>query len=381
MAIDFSTSSKKGNAAPRQSQERPSQWWNKEMSFGSKISIKDKVLFYKDLAILMSSGVDIRSAYEILIPQFKKRKILQKTIVSIKSKTEAGKSIVNAFSESYSFTRFELVNLKIGEETKNLIAVLNNLSAYFESKIALRRQLVSLLTYPFIIVLITIGVLYFMLSSVVPMFASVFQQFGSDLPYSTQKILYVSNHLNVFLYSLVGFVLAVVLINKFINSKLPLKKFKEKLLFKIPVFGALLKTIALNRFCKSMSLLLDSKVQLPAALDMCKEIMDKQIFKESIEQINNELILGKPFAESLRKHRIFDHKLITMVQVGEKSNSLPEIFKKLSDQYDNDVTYKAKLLGTIMEPMIIVIIGAIVGIIMVSMYAPMFDMSKIFQPR
>lgn len=374
MAIDFSKHIKSKELASRDSNSSSSISF---FSFLNKIGIKEREMFYRELAVLLNSGLDLKSSYEILISQYKKKKALHAMILSILTSTNSGKGIRESFEIAGGCSQFELISLSIAEQTKNLPLVLENLADYFKSKIELKRQIISLLTYPVLILLITAGVLYFMLDMVVPMFSNVFKQFGADLPYLTQKIMKISENLSTYTYTIFGTIALLTILNKLFSKKEQFNIIKEKILFKIPVFGALLKTIALNRFCSSMSILLDSNVQLTKALSLSQEVMEYRTLRTAIAIIEKEIALGKSLSESMHNFNIFDTKMITMISVGEKSNSLVKMFNQLSSQYNDEVSHKAKLIGTILEPLIIVVIGTIVGVIMLAMYAPMFDLSKI----
>lgn len=374
MAIDFSKHTKKSEVYSGYKKEGSSSG---VFNFFNKIGVKERELFYRELAVLLNSGLDLKSSYEILNSQYKKKKGLSRMISSILISTSAGKGIKESFKIAGGCSQFELISLGIAEETKNLPLVLENLADYFKSKIELRRQIISLLTYPVLILLITAGVLYFMLDMVVPMFANVFKQFGADLPYLTKKIMVISENLPFYTYTIFGSLALIIILNKVLSKNDSFTMIKEKILFKIPVFGALLKTIALNRFCSSMSILLDSNVQLTKALFLSQEVMEYKTLRTAVRSIENDIALGKTLSESMRNFNIFDNKMITMISVGEKSNSLVKMFNQLSSQYNDDVSHKAKLIGTILEPLIIVLIGTIVGVIMLAMYAPMFDLSKI----
>ncbi|MEN8817277.1 MAG: type II secretion system F family protein [Nonlabens sp.] len=374
MAIDFSQHNINKELAPKNLE--PSSGIS-IFSFLNKLGIKEREMFYRELSVLLTSGLDLKSSYEILKSQYKKKKVLYKMISSILISTSSGKGIRESFEIAGGCSQFELISLSIAEETKNLPLVLENLADYFKSKIELKRQIISLLTYPVIILLITAGVLYFMLDMVVPMFSNVFKQFGADLPYLTRKIMGISQNLSFYTYTILGSIVVLIIVNKVLSKNEQFNILKEKTLFRVPVFGALLKTIALNRFCSSMSILLDSNVQLTKALSLSQEVMEYKTLRTAIAFIENDIALGKSLSESMVNFNIFDTKMITMISVGEKSNSLVKMFNQLSSQYNDDVSHKAKLIGTILEPLIIVVIGTIVGVIMLAMYAPMFDLSKI----
>ena len=158
-----------------------------------KFSDKKKEIFYRELGMLLKSGVDFKKALEIVSNQTES-KFEKQIILDIKSKVVEGRSIYESMKESEQFSPYEYYSIQIGEETRKLEEVLNELQSYFNRKIQMKRQIVSVLTYPAIVLLVTVLVLYFMLNKVVPMFSSVFRQFGSELPKSTQFIIKLSNH-------------------------------------------------------------------------------------------------------------------------------------------------------------------------------------------
>lgn len=344
----------------------------------SGIGSKAKEAFFRELRILTVSGMDLPSALDLLQGQTKKKRF-KNVIGSIVSQIRRGKELYEAFQSTKAFTDFEVISVKIGETTKRLPEVLDNLATFHRSKVELRRQLVSLLTYPVIIIVITIAVLYFMLSMVVPMFSDVFNQFDAELPYSTQKILWLSNNYQTIFLIFIGLLISLSLCIFLLRRNIALKLNIEKLLFKTPVFGRLIKIISLNQLCKTMALLLGSNISLPEALDLAVQVSKRESLKLALNNVKQEILKGNEFSVALKKSYIFEDKMVAMLSVGERTNELDAMFERLGEQYDDEIQHKAKLIGTILEPLIIVIVGAIVGIILISMYAPMFNLSNILQ--
>lgn len=342
----------------------------------TKFNDKSKEFFYREWALLLKSGVDVKKALDILIKQWANQKE-KEALIDIKANIEKGKSIAETFKETNLFSPYEYYSIQIGEETRKLEVILSELQIYFSKKITMKRQLISVLTYPTLVLIVTFGVLYFMLSKVVPMFSSVFKQFDSELPKSTQLILEISKHINVIFYSFIGFIFVIFLFHKSQKSKINYRKFWSKIILKIPFFGELTRKIYISRMCQALKLLLTSKATLTHSLNLTKQMIDFYPLEAALSMVKNDIVKGKTLHESLSKHPVFDVKMTSMIEVAEQINQLDDMFEKLSKQYNEEIEYKTKMIGVILEPMIIIIIGIIVGGIMIAMYAPMFDLSKI----
>lgn len=349
---------------------------NREIRFSSKIKAKHKEILYKDLATLLNAGVDFNTALTILENQQKNKK-LQSLIHQVKDRIVKGSSFHEALQQSGQFSAYEIFSIKIGEETKKLFEVLIELHKYFKRQMRLRKQIVSVITYPAFVVILTIGVLYFMLAYVVPMFKSVFNQFDADLPWLTKNIIVLSEKFpSIILWAALLLLCAFVLAKRYGDST-KFRAFKSKVLLNIPYFGRLMKLIYLARFCQFLDLLLSSRTPLTESLDMVRKTIDFYPIENSIDPIKKDIIKGSPFSKAMKKYRIYDTKMISMVAVAEEINELDTMFSRLAEEYEEEIGHRTKMIGVVLEPVIIVFIGLIVGIIMIAMYAPMFDLSKI----
>lgn len=371
MSLDLST-----YKTEKQKPKKEFQFNLDNIQFSKTFSDKEKEIFYRELGMLLKSGVDFKKALEIVSQQVTKKKE-RELILTLKDKIVHGKSIYESMKESNQFSPYEYYSVQIGEETRKLEEVLFELQKYFNRKIQMRRQIVSVLTYPAIVMLVTVLVLYFMLNKVVPMFSSVFRQFGSELPKSTQYIIKLSNHSGVIFGVFIMILIGLFTMHYFFKTKDSYRKFTSNLVLKIPYFGKLIRKIYISRFCQSMNLLITSRTTLLTSLGLTSKMIGFYPIEKSIEQIKEDITRGSSLHESLRKHSIYENKLVSMVEVAEQINQLDTMFERLTEQYNEEINHQTKMIGVILEPMIIIVIGVIVGIIMVSMYAPMFDLSKI----
>ena len=374
MSVDLSSY----NSKKKKSKEKNlnQNFWNKEIEFGSKFSDKKKERFYKEFALLLTSGIDFKQSLDILASQYKSKKD-KELVLSIKDQVIQGKALYEAMQSSNKFSSYEYFSVKIGEETRKLDKVLLELQKYFDKKIKMKRQLVSVFTYPAFVLSVTFGVLYFMMNNVVPMFSSVFKQFGAELPPLTQRIVNISENFSGITFVVIGVIAVIVLVHQLNKKKDGYRKLMSTAVLRIPFFGKLIRKIYLSRFCQSLGLLLAAKTPLVTALELTQKMIRFYPIEHSLLQVKNDIMKGGTLGESLEKHGVYDHKLVSMIKVAEQINQLDEMFEKLTTQYNEEVEHQTKMIGVVLEPLIIMIIGLIVGVIMIAMYSPMFDLSKI----
>ena len=343
-----------------------------------KFSDKQKEDFYREFSTLIKSGVDFNQALTILSDQ-QKSKFIQSVYRTINNDVVKGKPLHEAIKNYKYFSAYEYYSIKIGEETRRLSEIFDQLQKFFSRKIRMKRQVVSVLAYPIFVLCITFAVLYFMLNFVVPMFSSIFLQFGKDLPKITQFVVNVSNNFNILFLAILGVVVSVLTAHKFLKNKNLYKNITSNILLRIPYFGNLVKKIYLARFCQSLSLLLSAKTPLITSLELTEKMISFYPLKSAIAQAKKDVLKGETLATSLKKHSFFTPKIISLTTIGEQINELDNMFDGLANQYNNDIEHSTKIIGTILEPIMIVIIGSIVGFIMIAMYSPIFNLSKVIE--
>ncbi len=353
----------------------------KDFTFGdvfasNKISDKKKVHIYKDLSILLKSGIDFKTSLTIIKDQ-QQNKHLKQLVETVLNDVVKGKSFFEAMDATGKFSPYEIFSIRIGEETRKLDTILEELQLFFERKMKLRKQVISILTYPSFILVLTLATLYFMLTYVVPLFQSVFNQFNKELPTLTRYVISLSENFNTIFLVFILVLTSLLLAYRQFKDHLTFKRISSRIVLKIPFFGKLIKDIYLTRFCQSMALLLVSKTSLLESLGLVRKIIGFYPITKALTVTEKDITKGVSFGDSLSKNSIFDSNLISMVKIAEQINELDSMFVRLAKQYDDEVEHKTKMMGTIIEPMLILFIGAIVGVIMISMYAPMFDLSEV----
>lgn len=330
--------------------------------------------FYTDLHVLLASGIDFKTAFELIAENFHKKND-KKLIEDIKENVINGVSISEALEKTDKFTMYEVFSVKIGEETGKLNDVLNELAKFYKKRIDQKRKITSAFSYPIIVLLTAFGAIFFMMQFIVPMFEDVFKRFSNDLPALTQFIIDVSHSFKKYSIFIVLFIIAIIAFIRLSRNNNLYKKYSSRFILKIPVFGLLIKKINLSRLCLGMELLLSSKTPILNAVQLMQKMITFYPITISLKKIENDLLHGSNFYESMAKFDIYEKRMISLIKVAEEVNQLDVIFTQLKDQYNSDVEYLAGNLNSVMEPLLIIFIGIFVGLILVSIYLPMFQLS------
>lgn len=364
---------KKENAAEKKS---ALDFLNKDIKlFGSAFNDKKKERFYSELFILFSAGVDIRSALELIEEEQAKEKD-RLLFASIKESIIAGNSLSKALQQTGLFTMYEYYSLQIGEESGRLTEVLTELSIFFTKKIQQKRQLTSALSYPTVVFFASFGAIFFMMKFVVPMFSDVFKRFKGELPAFTKLIIRISD---LFGHYSFYFILAFLAIGGFLYSQrkaIWFRKYGAELILRTPIMKDMIGKIYLARFCQSMNLLISAKTPLVTAIDLVKKMVGFYPIEASLDIVQDDLLKGKPLHISLAKFTIYNRRMISLLKVAEEVNQLDTMFSRLSKQYSDEVEHQTSILGSLIEPIMIIFLGVLVAVILVAMYLPLFQMSS-----
>lgn len=376
MGFKLEQTLEKANNYPSQ-KEGLDKWLKKEITlFGSFFNAKKKESFYSELAILLKAGLQLREALELLSGNQKKEK-LRLFFAQMVNELDSGLGFSEVLRKRKEFSEYEYYSVEIGEESGNLGTILQELATFYAQKNEQRRNLVSALTYPLIILCTAILVVVFMLRMVVPMFEDIFKQNGVELPTITQWIIGASNIIERYgLIILLG-VFALVLLRRPLMRRESIRRKWDYLILKVPYLGNFLRLVYMAQFTQAVALLTTSKVPMLNSVQMAKKMLQFYPLQDALETMESKILKGTSLHQSLQGNKVFDHKMVSLVKVAEETNQTEYIFKKLNQQYVIEVQQKSKMLSTIMEPMIIIVIGVFVGVILVSMYLPMFRLSSV----
>jgi type IV pilus assembly protein PilC len=365
---------------PRQKNPTEKDWLStllqKEITFGKPFGNKKKEDFYSELGVLLKAGINLKDSLALIQENQKKEK-QQAFYGEMVDELVAGKSFFELLRERPEFSEYEYYSVKIGEETGTLTRIIEELGKFYERKNEQRRNLMNALTYPIIILCTAVLVVVFMLRMVVPMFEDIFKQNGVDLPAITKMIISVSNFIRDYGWLVLVFIGGLLVLRKTFSKKEWYKKGKDKFLMKIPYIGNFISTVYLAQFTQAVALLTSSKVPMLNSIQLVKKMIDYHPLNEALTNVEKGVLAGSSLHASMAGNKIFDNKMVSLVKVAEETNQTEYIFERLNQQYAIEVQQKSKLLSTLMEPIIIIVIGIFVGVILVSMYLPMFKLSSV----
>ncbi len=349
----------------------------KEISFGgSSFSNKKKEAFYTELFVLLQAGLELKDALE-LIEKEQKKESDKKLIQYLVKNLIEGKNFSDSIKEKKEFTTYEYYSLQIGEKTGTIDSVVQELSDYYKKRNEQKRMIKSALSYPIIILSTAFLAVLFMLNFVVPMFADIFKQNNVDLPWITKKIIGLSNFFKEYYWIFLLFFLGSYFLQKLNKNKVWYKKLIANVYLRIPFFGNFIRKIKIAQFTQAISLLISAKVPVLNGIQLTQKMIDFYPLQSALIAIEKDVLLGKTLSESIRKHSVFDSKMVSLIKVAEETNQNQIIFERLTNQYNKDIEYQSKSLSTILEPLIILILGIVVATILIAMYIPMFKLSTI----
>lgn len=335
---------------------------------------KQKEAFYMELHAMLDAGMDIKSALDIFYRQNKDGK-LGVVYDEIRNNVVSGDSLFGAMQKSGQFSPYEFYCVQIGEESGKMQRVLGELSLYFGNKVKLKRQLIKSLSYPLVILLSSIGAVSFMVAFIIPMFTDIFKRFNGELPLLTRFFISISRLFIDHAFFLFCFLIVLLVVLRALMRNIRFVQYVQLCVPKIPFIGRMISGIYFARFCSSMALLISAKVPIVNALQLVVKMIDYYPIQSGLRDVENDIINGKSFHESLARYNLFDEKAISMIRIGEEINGLDVFFEKLHQRYSDEVEMLSSGLNTFLEPLIVVLLGGIVGLILIAMYLPMFKLS------
>jgi len=351
-------------------------WFNADIRLGSEeLALSQKEEFYAEASILLGSGLDIKACLAVIISEQTKKK--QKELFhTISEKIVNGKNLSDSLLETKKISLFEYYTLKIGEETGRLAEVLKQLADHYNKKIKQKRQIINTFSYPALVMFTAVLVIIFMMTFIVPLFEELFNRFQGELPALTRWVLQSSKFISANIY-LILFFIAGIILTLFLARKRPaFRKIAAAIVLKIPVLNSILIKIYLSKFCQTMALLNSARIPILTSIQLSRKIIGFYPFEKALEDVEQRIINGDLLYEALRRHAVFDPKIVSLTKVGEEVNQLNVIYQKLNEQYHDEVQHRMTILDSILEPILIIFIGLFVAIVLVSMYLPMFKMSN-----
>jgi len=329
--------------------------------------------FTRQFATMIGAGLPMVQCLEILAQQSESPEF-RKVIAEVRDSVSSGSTLAEGLKKHKKvFDELYCNMVEAGEIGGALDTILVRLAVYREKADALNRKVKGAMVYPSVIVVVAIGVTTVMLTYIVPVFAKMFSGLGAALPAPTQMVLNISNFLRSnFLYGIIGLIAAGIAFRYWIktdNGRLKFDRFK----LKVPLIGALIRKTAVARFTRTLSTLISSGVSILDALDTTAKTAGNRVVHDAIKKSVLAIAEGETITQPLKESGVFPPMVIQMISVGEKTGGLDDMLNKIADFYDEEVDAAVSALTSIIEPVIIVFMGVVIGAILVAMYLPMFD--------
>jgi len=341
---------------------------------GGGISSKDLAIFTRQFSVMIDAGLPLVQCLDILGQQ-QENKAFQKVILQVRQDVESGSSLAEAMRKHpQAFDDLYVNMVAAGEAGGILDTILQRLANYIEKAVKLQAQVRAALIYPTAVVTIAVIVVYIILWKVIPVFATLFEGLGAQLPFLTRVIVAVSNFIGRFWWLMFLLIAAAaVAIRQYYQT--PNGRYQiDKLLLKTPVIGLLLRKIAVARFCRTLGTLLASGVAILESLDITARTAGNAVIEEAILSVRKDVEEGKTVAEPLARTEQFPPMVCQMIGVGEQTGAMDTMLSKIADFYEDEVDRAVEGLMSLIEPVIIAFLGIVIGTIVVAMYLPMFSL-------
>jgi type IV pilus assembly protein PilC len=358
-----------------QSKEKASKANTK--SKGQKVKLDDLVIFTRQLATMIDSGIPLVHALRILSEQVE-NPALRDIVVTVRQDIEAGMSFCDALAKHPKVFSELFINMtRAGESSGMLDDILDRLATYLEKSAALSRKIGSSLVYPAVVVTMAFIITAVLLLKVVPTFKGIFDVLGGQLPLPTQILIFISDLFRSYFLFLVLFLgAAIFLFKKYISTERGHYNF-DKATLKAPILGELFRKLAVAKFSRTFSTLVKSGVSVLSALDIVSKTSGNKVVEEAVMSCSKAVRDGESIAQPLLKSGVFPPMVCRMVSVGEQTGQLEKMLTKIADFYDEQVDAATSGLTSMIEPLVIAFLGIVVGGIVIALFLPIFQISKL----
>ncbi len=367
------------NPAPEKIKEK-GKGFDREInlpSFGSPVKQRDIVIFTRQFATMIDAGLPLVQCLEILSQQ-SDSKALCKAIKEVKEEVESGSTFAAALKKHPKiFTDLYSNMVAAGEVGGILDTILNRLAAYMEKIVKLKSKIKGAMIYPACIISAAVLVTGILLVYVIPVFADLFNSFGQALPAPTQFVINLSNFTINNFWLIVGGIIATIGGFVFTSRTDRGRYYLDKIGLRVPVFGDLIRKSAIARFARTLGTLVSSGVPILDALTITGRTAGNKIIEEAIYATRSSISEGKTIAEPLIASKVFPPMVCQMIAVGETTGALDQMLQKIADFYEDEVDNAVANLTALMEPMVILLLGGLIGGLVVSMYLPIFKLGSV----
>lgn len=342
---------------------------------GGKVETKDLVIFTRQFATMIDSGLPLVQCLEILATQ-QENKFFKDILFKVKERVESGSTFSEALGQHpKAFDQLYVNLVAAGEAGGILDTILNRLAAYIEKAMKLKKQIKGAMVYPLTIMSIAVVVVGVILVFVIPTFAKMFTEFGGELPAPTKFVIGLSNFLLKYIVVIIALIFATITgIKKYYATAGGRKKI-DALALKTPVVGPLIRKVAVAKFTRTLGTMVSSGVPIMDGLEIVAKTAGNKVVEEAIYGVRQSISEGKTMAEPLAACGVFPPMVVQMIAVGEATGAMDAMLSKIADFYDDEVDDAVSAMTAMMEPMLMVFLGTTVGGLVVAMYLPIFKLA------
>lgn len=348
-----------------------------QLSFRRKVRTKDLIMFSEHMATMLKAGITLNKCLTIL-SDLTENKAFKAVIKDVHNQIREGSTLHQALSRHPDVFPVVFVNMvRAGETGGVLDVVLNRVSEFLSEIQELKDYLVSSMIYPAILGLTAIASILVMLTVVIPRFADIFDDMGVDLPTATNVMLVAGDFLQSNWWILILLVTGLFVLFKYFISTPGGRDWWDSFKLRLPMIGPIILKIEIARFSKTFGTLLSSGVSILAAMNIVKGVISNNTLKYSLAQVYEDLKQGRMLSVCLEQHKVFPSLAVNMLAVGEESGNMPEMLEKVGDMYDKDLRSAIKSFTSLFEPMIILVMGLVIGAMVVSMLLAVFTLNEL----
>ena len=348
-----------------------------DLKRAQSVSTKDLAIFTRQFATMITAGLPLVQCLDILSQQ-SENATLKKIITQVMHDVEAGSTLAEALGKHPKVFDTLFVNMvEAGEAGGVLDDILMRLATYIEKAEALKRKVKSAMTYPTVVLVVAVGTTVFMLLFIIPVFAKIFRDFGGELPLQTKIVLALSNFLRNFWWLGLGMIAAAIIAFKRFYATNQGEMVIDRVKLRLPILGDLLRKAAIARFTRTLGTLISSGVPILTGLEITARTAGNRVIQEAVLATRASIREGETIAAPLRQSEVFPPMVVQMIAVGEETGALDEMLNKIANFYDDEVNTAVDTLTSIIEPLMIVVMGLLVGGMVVAMYMPMFKLINV----
>ena len=346
--------------------------------FSEKVGDRDVVIFTRQFATMIDAGLPLVQCLEILSSQAE-NKTLGKTLDTVQNDVEGGAAFAEALEKhSKVFDQLYVNMVAAGEAGGILDTILNRLAAYMEKAMKLKAKVKSAMVYPITIMCVAVGVIAILMIFVIPKFADMFTGMGGELPTITQIVIDMSHFAASYkIFFVIGGFFGFSFLFKRYYSTLGGRRRMDGIFLRAPVIGTLVRKVTVAKFTRTLGTMLSSGVPLLDALDICAKTAGNKVVEEAVISTKEAISEGKTIAEPLEETGVFPPMVVQMISVGEATGALDAMLNKIADFYDDEVDTAVDGLTSMMEPVMMVFLGGVIGFVVIAMYLPIFKMATL----